>query len=73
MEIELEFFEYPKHKPELPEYYSGIIVLAFTKVSDALVPLLYSPNGRYIFDDLFAGSFNYEPHVTHWAYLPKKL
>lgn len=73
MKIELEFFEYPKHKPVMPQDNSSIMVLAFTTLHHTLHEFLYKENSKYIFDDLLAGGFEYEPYVTHWAYLPKKV
>jgi hypothetical protein len=73
MKIELEFFEYPKHKPVVDEL--GCDNLLCFLSSDVFEPvatgLLYKPNGRYIFSN--DQRLEFEPYVTHWAYLPKKV
>jgi hypothetical protein len=70
--IEVQFFEYPKHKPKIPEGVVFICVLAFTSKNNTLHEFIYNPKGRYIFNDMMDVGFEYEPYVTHWAYLPKK-
>lgn len=73
MKIELEFFEYPKHKPVVGEL-GCIDLLCFISIdlfeTNTSTPFSYQPQGRYIFSN--DQKFEFEPYVTHWAYLPKK-
>jgi len=71
MKIELEFFEYQKHKPEVNELgYAHLLCFISLDAFETAIELMYIPQGRYIFQN--DQRFEFEPYVTHWAYLPKK-
>jgi hypothetical protein len=71
MNIELEFFEYPKHKPKVGELgCENLLCFISLDSFETATELFYQPDGRYVFQN--DQRFEFEPYITHWAYLPKK-
>lgn len=70
--IEVHFFEYPKHKPKVNELgYINLLCFINLNAFKTAIELNYEPKGRYVFSN--DQRFDFEPYVTHWAYLPKKV
>ena len=71
MKIELEFFEYPKHKPKVNIFgYVNLVCKLNLNVFRTMQGLMYAPKDKDIL--MNEQGVDIEPYVTHWAYLPKK-